>query len=584
MLFALAMNAQETANKNHTLVYTSGTQNPNVCQGMAMTDIKYTAGDGADGAIITWSGNAAPEGISPAHNATVNGTIISISGTPTKAAVAGTYTYTITTKGDTNTPAKQTGTIVINPVHTLAHNASSGEQSQTVCQASAINAITFTAGGGATGTKIIWNMGSTPAGLSSSRNATISGTPTAAGVYTYTATTTGNNCAVATQTGIITVKPKPVLTAIDGTTPACDSLVLSTSVSNNVAATIYWQDTTNNGMSMEVTCDSQLVTIIGTSTYYFRARGTDGGCWSDQVLKKVTIDRKPSITTHPTTAHLSTTQNLTFSPASLSITASGTALTYQWRRATPDASGAQTPTSGELAPKTNKTASYTLPSKDMGHWRYFCVVGTTSACSSTTVVSELSGVCNVSSACDFTTTDRNPVSIFSASFATDKTWTVGSQVWSDAVISTDCDKTEFRGGSGSSPNVDCCSNPSYSGDLFSWCVVVKYANTLCPAPWRVPTKDDFIALDKALGGTGDNDQNNVALTNSYINTWGGTYSGYVRTGGLDRQGTNAFYWTQTEVSAALGYSLDMFANGYVNPQSNFSLNSKYRGYALRCVR
>jgi len=51
--------------------------------------------------------------------------------------------------------------------------------------------------------------------------------------------------------------------------------------------------------------------------------------------------------------------------------------------------------------------------------------------------------------------------------------------------------------------IDCRSNPGQKGDLFSWRAVSELKDVLCPYPWRVPTVQDFIDLDIALGGTGE---------------------------------------------------------------------------------
>ena len=114
-----------------------------------------------------------------------------------------------------------------------------------------------------------------------------------------------------------------------------------------------------------------------------------------------------------------------------------------------------------------------------------------------------------------------PSALGNVSFATDSTWTISGndifQIWSDAVQTDYCsNKTSFRGGLNVKENneyidnewvhfyVDCRSNPGQKGDLFSWLAVYELRRELCPYPWRVPTVQDFIDLDIALGGTGRN--------------------------------------------------------------------------------
>jgi uncharacterized protein (TIGR02145 family) len=201
------------------------------------------------------------------------------------------------------------------------------------------------------------------------------------------------------------------------------------------------------------------------------------------------------------------------------------------------------------------------------------------------------------------------VNLGTVGFATNQTMRIGSQTWSDAVTSTACNKTTFSGGDGSSQvgfNADCLSNPDYPGDLFSWCAVVRFENILCPTPWRVPTKDDFINLDKALGGTGShsygvgggssNDPNiygNRPLYERYLNTWRFSLGGCVDYHGVMRfQKTQAFYWSQTDCVYHRAYGWNIIITPSIVGGSTFSISISpprddlFKGYGqtLRCVR
>jgi hypothetical protein len=102
-----------------------------------------------------------------------------------------------------------------------------------------------------------------------------------------------------------------------------------------------------------------------------------------------------------------------------------------------------------------------------------------------------------------------------------------TQIWSDPVVATSCDKTSFRGGVYASAIYypDCRPNPGYNGHLFSWCAVLLFGEQLCPKPWRVPTKEDFINLDIILGGIGEK-QFERAHLDRYINVWKSEFGGY----------------------------------------------------------
>jgi len=171
------------------------------------------------------------------------------------------------------------------------------------------------------------------------------------------------------------------------------------------------------------------------------------------------------------------------------------------------------------------------------------------------------------------------------SFVSNQTWTIGNQTWSDAVTATACQKTAFNIGNPRTGNysADCRSNPEHRGDLFSWCAVTCFANQLCPYPWRVPTRDDFIALDQALGGSGKNRCCFVQfVTDNYINRWGGVFGGISNPGGsFSSQGLWGVYWSLSERNIYFGYILKFDTVGNANPQLSWR---KYLGLALRCVR
>ena len=142
--------------------------------------------------------------------------VATISGTPANLTetLPHTYNYTITAvsdqtdgngdlcEGNTKT---LTGKITVNPVQNVTI-AVTGDTTQSVCAGTAITNVKFATGG----TIAFKNL---PAGLSASETApyTLSGTPTAGGRYTVTASDT-YGCSKDSITGTITVKPQPTLT------------------------------------------------------------------------------------------------------------------------------------------------------------------------------------------------------------------------------------------------------------------------------------------------------------------------------------------------------------------------------------
>jgi len=169
------------------------------------------------------------------------------------------------------------------------------------------------------------------------------------------------------------------------------------------------------------------------------------------------------------------------------------------------------------------------------------------------------------------------------SFATDQTWTVGNQIWSDAVQATECNKVTFVGRVGDQYVADCRSNPNHKGDLFSWVAVATFGEELCPKPWRVPTKQDFIDLDIALGGEGIYVMHAFFrnVPDKYISNWGAVFGGFCESNGsLDSQGDRGIYWSQSE-TGGYAYSLCVAKNFFAYPHS---LEEKSKGFTLRCVK
>jgi len=170
-----------------------------------------------------------------------------------------------------------------------------------------------------------------------------------------------------------------------------------------------------------------------------------------------------------------------------------------------------------------------------------------------------------------------------------------SQVWSGAVTATNCQKATFRGGSTHNFHADCRSNPGFPGDLFSWCAVVRFADELCPYPWRVPSMQDFIYLDVALGGNGQNRLQETVnshtwqmqldwFTGTATNQWNSAFGGISYSdGSLIGQNLWASYWSLTYGNASHARSLyfrDVSAPTF-SPQD---WRHKSNGLSLRCVR
>jgi len=151
-------------------------------------------------------------------------------------------------------------------------------------------------------------------------------------------------------------------------------------------------------------------------------------------------------------------------------------------------------------------------------------------------------------------------------------------------MATACQKETFSGRStANNYNADCRSNPYFSGDLFSWCAVARFADQLCPYPWRVPTRQDFIDLDIAMGGTGSYRADTPQFVqDNYITRWGGHLGGFRLwchiLGDLEFSGG---YWSQSLAYYFGAYRLGFHTNGNVWP---INRGNMHYGLPLRCVR
>jgi len=246
-----------------TIALTSGagSDNQTKCINTAINTITYSLGGTAIGATVS----GLPAGVTGVYN---SGTF-TISGAPSEAGV---FNYTVTVLG-TCTTATASGTLNVN-VQTIV--LSSGQASQAVCQNSSISTIKFTIGGTATGASVT----GLPAGVTGTYNSgviTISGTPSAYGIYHYTVTTTGT-CSVATAAGTLTVNRTPEGGTIANVSVCYNdggSLTLSGyygSITGWEKSTdgITWISTGNTGATQSFSNAQQ--------TTWYRAKVTYGSC------------------------------------------------------------------------------------------------------------------------------------------------------------------------------------------------------------------------------------------------------------------------------------------------------------------
>jgi uncharacterized protein (TIGR02145 family) len=334
--------------------------------------------------------------------------------------------------------------------------------------------------------------------------------------------------------------------------------------------------------------------------YYFCVVSNDCSKDTSHISGMHTFCVKPAITTHPVDTARSTPKDSTAFPL-LTLEATGMApLSCQWYKNETNSKIGGTSLSGATG------ASYTPENTAAGDLYYYCVVSNdcgedTSAVSgkhSVTVVVRSIGTPETVSTCNETTSISGKITYGDTS-NTDiniNAVTVGSQTWSAHVFVSGCNKIFFNGGGGPGGggppfNSDCRKSTdgsgrsyyNYQGDLFSWCAVVRYASSLCPSPWRVPTNTDFSTLDKALGGPGYSHGYSGVIP-KYHNNWGGIIGQYCGFDGTLFIDSNEYYWSSEQYDAVQGYSMHL---NYLSVEPSVRIQAKqYKmcGFTLRCVR
>ncbi|MHC1732243.1 MAG: immunoglobulin domain-containing protein, partial [Bacteroidales bacterium] len=188
-----------TVNGNGTLSGSGGSASQTICVNNPVTAIDFVVGGTSTGAVLSGS---LPDGVT---FLTVSGGY-RIAGAPTEA---GTFNYTVNATGSPCVNPSISGTITVREEGLVT---ASGSVDQEVCISTAIAPVSFNFGGSATGVTF---AGSLPAGVSyNAATRTLSGTPTVAGDFSYTITSTGP-CYNNSIAGSITVYPLTVGGEID---------------------------------------------------------------------------------------------------------------------------------------------------------------------------------------------------------------------------------------------------------------------------------------------------------------------------------------------------------------------------------
>jgi hypothetical protein len=198
--------------------------------------------------------------------------------------------------------------VTVYPRPVLTHT--SGSTTQTVCQNTAITSIVYSLSGGATGASVT-GLPAGVTGVVAGNTLTISGTPTAAGTFNYTITTTGHTspCTAATALGTITVNVQPQISNM--TASSCSGTACSATPVNGTNGTVpsgttyTWTVFTPNaaiggasGGNSGTGSDIDLGTLTSTSNIsqnvVYNVTPTTGTCAGASFTLTVTVYPEPS--------------------------------------------------------------------------------------------------------------------------------------------------------------------------------------------------------------------------------------------------------------------------------------------------
>ena len=292
------VNATGTITVTANMTVGAASSTPTLCISTALTPITHAT------TLATGIGVAA--GLPAGVTATWAANTITISGTPTAAGV---FAYTIPLTGGCGT-VNATGTITVTANMTVGAASST----PTLCISTALTPITH-ATTLATGIGVAAGL---PAGVTATWAAntiTISGTPTAAGVFAYTIPLTGG-CGTVNATGTITVTANMTVGAASSTPTLCISTAL-TPITH--ATTLATGIGVAAGLPAGVTAAwaANTITISGTPTaagVFAYTIPLTGGCGTVNATGTITV------TANMTVGAASSTPTLCISTALTPIT------------------------------------------------------------------------------------------------------------------------------------------------------------------------------------------------------------------------------------------------------------------------
>jgi len=313
--------------------------------------------------------------------------------TPPTGTVGTTYYYVLITNSSGCSVASNVRSVTVNsaPVITAQPNTTT----QNLCAGSTATTLSVTATG-ATSYQWFTSTSATGTGTAIANATTASYTPDTSTIGTnfYYVVVSNGSCSVSSNRTQVTVNPLPTFTTNQtaGTQTVCQNTKpgMLFVEANNVTYQWYTNTTNSNtggtpisGATSNV-YDPPSSNTIGTTYYYAVITDISTGCSAASVVRAITVQGAPQITTQPDSTPQSVCVNGTLTQ--LSVTASN-AVSYQWFYSDAAIGGSVTTVSGATS------STYTPPTTAAFATRYYFVTVT--------------GTCGTA-----TSTPRTPITIY----------------------------------------------------------------------------------------------------------------------------------------------------------------------------
>jgi len=517
--------------------------------------------ENATNQTVTWTSN------NPAVASVVNGLVTAIS--------AGTATITVTTE-DGNFTA----------TFTVAINAATPDIPDISVTGVSLN---WTDGGLWVGENLtliatVWPENATNQTVTWASNnpavaSVVNGLVTAisAGTATITVTTEDGNF---TATFMVVINAAAADISVTGVSLNQTSATLEVGQNFTLTATIFPENATNQNLTWTssdntiATVANGVVTAISAGTATITVTTQDGNLTATSVVTvNPAIVPVTGVTLNQTTATLTAGENITLTATVLPANATNRNVTWTSN----NTSVATVNNNGVVTAVSVGTATITVATED----------GNFTATSAIVVTRPAPRGCSNNALYFYLGTPY---------FATSQTWIVGtgsaSQEWSDAVRAPGCDKTFFSG-LGTYPYYNAnCRRPTngFDGHYFTWCMVMRFADQLCPYPWRVPTAFDFQRLlaifDNPFSGLGTLHYMGFPPSGTTINR-GGSWGGAAWTGhATNLTVQSSGYWSYGVSNMNLNNRTTVYRLAFgqqIAPIVTFT-NFLDNGWALRCIR